>query len=180
MLCVFHILEHWQSGNYCIVELAFHMCILFICTFMGHLYKITFSVGQTGKRRSSGRIPRKNIQQAQLKILSSLVQKRLADPWEGLEVIIFFQCGLIHVLCLWSQEFVGHFFFLYICQKYQTKKMGLGLRTTRPFVKGEVVAQYTGEFIRYTEARRRAGERKSNNCPGDYIFQFPFKGKTYW
>lgn len=84
---------------------------------------------------------------------------------------------------LFVQEYLFIFLFLLFLnndQKFQTDNMGLGIRTTRSFSEGEVVALYTGEFVSYTEADRREKIRKKNGVANCYMLTFALDGVNYW
>jgi hypothetical protein len=66
---------------------------------------------------------------------------------------------------------------------YETHSMGRGLMTLRPFLKGEVVAEYTGDLIssRKDLLEREEKHRKNTKLPpGGYIFKFNLRGHNYW
>lgn len=66
---------------------------------------------------------------------------------------------------------------------FQTQSMGRGLKTTRKFCKGEVVAEYTGEilFSRQDFLEREALYLNDPNLsPGGYIFGFNLGQQKYW
>lgn len=61
--------------------------------------------------------------------------------------------------------------------------MGRGLKTTRKFSKGSVVAEYTGDIL-YSRKEFLKREALYLNdpklAPGGYIFGFNLEGKSYW
>lgn len=68
-----------------------------------------------------------------------------------------------------------------VTQIYQTRKSGLGVRTTRAFFKGEIIAQYPGDLISTVhELNQREVIYDNNTTTDSYIFMFKWKGKTYW
>lgn len=59
--------------------------------------------------------------------------------------------------------------------------MGLGVKTTRDFLKGEVVAEYSGDLVEeYAEYKLREKKYIAAGLSGGYQFQFWNKGKRNW
>lgn len=59
--------------------------------------------------------------------------------------------------------------------------MDYGLRTTRDFEEGEIVAEYSGDLIlNYAEYLQREKQYDEARVKGGYQFQFNHKGKTLW
>ena len=57
---------------------------------------------------------------------------------------------------------------------------GRGVIATRPFTKGELVCEYSGELISQDEARRREDEYAKDSKIGCYMYYFEYKGKRWW
>ena len=57
---------------------------------------------------------------------------------------------------------------------------GRGVVSTRPFTKGELVCEYSGELIPQEEARRREDEYAEDPDIGCYMYYFEYKGKRWW
>ena len=61
----------------------------------------------------------------------------------------------------------------YFCKIFKTRNMGLGVRTTRDFMKGEVVAEYSGDLVQsYAEYELREKQNIAAGLSGGYQFQF--------
>jgi hypothetical protein len=64
-------------------------------------------------------------------------------------------------------------------------EMGAGVKTVRPFILDEFVAEYTGDLVdslKTIKTRRRKyrwKEDETQTIPC-YEFQFHFRGKKYW
>lgn len=64
---------------------------------------------------------------------------------------------------------------------FNTDKMDLGVKTTRDFRKGEVIAEYSGDLVRtYREYKRRENHYDATGFKGSFQFQFWLKGKRFW
>jgi hypothetical protein len=72
--------------------------------------------------------------------------------------------------------------FILRCKVFHTRKTGRGVRTTRAFCKGEIVAEYPGDLLdSFKEYQSRESEYSKLDPPvGGYMYQFSWKGKTYW
>ena len=57
---------------------------------------------------------------------------------------------------------------------------GRGVVSTRPFRRGELVCEYSGELISHEEAKRREEEYSGNSSIGCYMYYFSFKTKKLW
>jgi hypothetical protein len=59
--------------------------------------------------------------------------------------------------------------------------MGLGVKTTRLFLKGEVVAEYPGDLVRkWSEYKRRDNKYNASGKNESFLYEFFVKGKRYW
>jgi len=66
-------------------------------------------------------------------------------------------------------------------QIYQTSKSGLGVRTTRAFNRGEIIAQYPGDLITTRQEHDQRELKYGNTAPlNSYMFMFRWKEKCYW
>lgn len=57
---------------------------------------------------------------------------------------------------------------------------GRGVVSSRPFRKGELICEYSGELISYKEAQRREEQYSEDHSIGCYMYYFSFKGKRLW
>lgn len=57
---------------------------------------------------------------------------------------------------------------------------GRGVVSTRPFRKGEVVCEYSGELISYEEAKKREEEYGRDPSIGCYMYYYEFRTKKLW
>ena len=53
-----------------------------------------------------------------------------------------------------------------------------GIVSTRPFTKGEIICEYSGELISHEEAKKR--EVKKDQSIGCYMYYFTHKTKKLW
>jgi hypothetical protein len=59
--------------------------------------------------------------------------------------------------------------------------MELGVRTTRDFMQGEVVAEYSGELVKtLRDYKRRESQYDVAGVNGGFLFKFCVQGKLYW
>ena len=52
--------------------------------------------------------------------------------------------------------------------------------STRPFRKGELICEYSGEHVTLEEAKRREEEYNRNPSVGSYMYYYVFKDKKLW
>ena len=52
--------------------------------------------------------------------------------------------------------------------------------STRPFSKGELICEYSGELISYEEAKEREEQYQENPSVGCYMYYFEYKNKKLW
>ena len=57
---------------------------------------------------------------------------------------------------------------------------GRGVVSTRPFSKGELVCEYSGEPISYEEAKEREDKYGKDESIGCYMYYFEHKGTKLW
>ena len=57
---------------------------------------------------------------------------------------------------------------------------GRGVISTRPFTKGELICEYSGELISHEEAKRREGVYLEDSSIGCYMYYFNFKTRKLW
>ena len=60
------------------------------------------------------------------------------------------------------------------------EEKGRGIFSTRPFKKGELVCEYSGELVSIEEARAREGKYRENEAVGCYMYYFAYKDKKWW
>lgn len=59
--------------------------------------------------------------------------------------------------------------------------MGLGVKATRLFLKGEVVAEYCGDLVRnWAEFKCRDNNYNASGKNESFLYEFFVKGKRYW
>jgi hypothetical protein len=59
--------------------------------------------------------------------------------------------------------------------------MNKGVRTSRHFQKGEIVAEYTGDLLcSSAENEQRETQHAEAQVEGGHIFEFKVNNKTYW
>lgn len=74
-----------------------------------------------------------------------------------------------------------YIFIIELKQIYRTSKSGLGVRTTRDFIKGEIVAEYPGDLITTWKVyKERVASYDMCPLPSSFIFEFKWRGKSYW
>ena len=57
---------------------------------------------------------------------------------------------------------------------------GRGVVSTRPFSRGELVCEYSGELISHEEAKRREEEYGRDTAIGCYMYYFTHKTSKLW
>ena len=57
---------------------------------------------------------------------------------------------------------------------------GLGVVSTRPFSRGELVCEYSGELISLEEAQRREEEYGGDSSIGCYMYYFSHRDRKLW
>ena len=57
---------------------------------------------------------------------------------------------------------------------------GRGVVSTRPFRRGELVCEYSGELISHKVAKEREEKYSSDTTIGCYMYYFTFKTKKLW
>lgn len=65
-------------------------------------------------------------------------------------------------------------------QVIEVEGKGRGVAATRPFAKGELVCEYSGELISQEEARHREDEYTKDSKIGCYMYYFEYKSKRLW
>ena len=59
--------------------------------------------------------------------------------------------------------------------------MALGVRTTRDFMLGEVVAEYSGDLVKtLRDYKRRESQYDAAGVTGGFLFKFCVQEKLYW
>lgn len=52
--------------------------------------------------------------------------------------------------------------------------------STRPFIKGELICEYSGELISHEEAKAREDVYSKDESVGCYMYYFEHKGTKLW
>ena len=62
----------------------------------------------------------------------------------------------------------------------EVKGKGRGVVSTRRFVKGDLICEYSGELISYEEAKTREEQYSKNESVGCYMYYFEHRGRKLW
>ena len=57
---------------------------------------------------------------------------------------------------------------------------GRGVVSTRPFQRGGLICEYSGELISYEEAKKREVDYSNDESIGCYMYYFSHKNKKLW
>ena len=57
---------------------------------------------------------------------------------------------------------------------------GRGVITTRKFKKDELLCEYAGKLLSYSDGVKKEQEYSKNSNIGCYMYFFKHKGKTFW
>lgn len=67
-------------------------------------------------------------------------------------------------------------------QVYRTRKSGLGIRTTREFVKDEIIAEYPGDLLLLSRKESEAREKQYTELgiASSFMYAFKWRDTTCW
>lgn len=57
---------------------------------------------------------------------------------------------------------------------------GRGVVATRPFSRGELVCEYSGELITHEQAKEREEKYTQDSSVGCYMYYFEYKNEKLW
>ena len=57
---------------------------------------------------------------------------------------------------------------------------GRGVVSTRRFMRGELICEYSGELISHKEAKAREERYSTDESIGCYMYYFEYKGTKLW